>query len=71
MADTIWLYSTNGKPAYYQNGKYLYSADKSTCDYYYDDQGKYVYRMNGGGASSYRSEKWLYTMSGEAKFYYS
>ena len=70
MAETRWLYTIDGKPAYYQTGKYLYSADKSMCEYYYSDDEKYIYPMAGGNAVFYRSDKWVYTMSGKAKFYY-
>jgi hypothetical protein len=69
MADR-WLYTTDGKPAFYQNGKYLYSAYKNQCEYYADDENKYFYPMDGGGPAFFVNNNWLYTMSGEASFYY-
>ena len=70
MAGTRWLYSTDGKPAYYQNGKYLYSAGSSACEYYCSEDENYIYKMAGSTVAFHRSGKWLYTMSGEPAFYY-
>jgi hypothetical protein len=69
MADH-WLYTPDGKPAFYQREKYLYSADSDECILW--EQGGWYYEMQGGKAAYWRSGKWLYAADGgHAAFYYS
>jgi hypothetical protein len=63
-----WLYDTSGGAAYYQKGKYLYSASTSTCEYWI--KGKYVYAMEGGECIYFIKGKWLYNMKGGGPVYY-
>ncbi len=69
MADR-WLYTQAGKPAFYQQGKYLYSADTSVCVLW--EQDGWYYEMNGGKPAYWRRENWLYAAdNGQATYYYS
>jgi hypothetical protein len=63
-----WLYTPNGKPAYYQQGKYLYTAQGGTCEYY--EQDGWFYEMAAGKAAYFVQENWVYTAKGQATFYY-
>jgi hypothetical protein len=46
-----WLYTPNGRPAYYQQGKYLYTAQGGTCEYY--EQDGWFHEVAGGRAAYY------------------
>jgi hypothetical protein len=66
-----WLYSFDGsQTAYYQQGKYLYSAKTNQCDYY--QSGEYIYPLtdNGSRPVFYIRDKGVYSMDGQALYYY-
>ncbi|WP_353644247.1 hypothetical protein [Mesorhizobium sp. WSM2239] len=63
-----WIYDTEGKPAYYQEGQYVYTQT-GTCEFF--ENGGWWYRMHGGGAAAYYvSNGWVYTPDGKAVFHY-
>jgi hypothetical protein len=64
-----WLYTQNKEAAFYQNGKYLYSAKTNQCEYY--EQKGYIYPMNGSDPVFYVRDKWVYTMSSADAYYYA
>jgi hypothetical protein len=66
-----WLYSFDeSKTAYYQQGKYLYSARTSQCDYY--QSGEYIYQLLDHGSKPvlYIRNDNVYSMDGQALYYY-
>jgi hypothetical protein len=65
-----WLYDTNGRTKYYQQGQHLYDAATNQYALYQD--GKYFYEIVGNKSVYYTTdeERWLYTMDGKATLYY-
>ncbi len=62
-----WFYSVDGKPKYYQDGKYIYSAQDNSCALY--ESNGWWYQMNGGQPAYYIREKWVYPVDGKPAYY--
>jgi hypothetical protein len=67
MADR-WLYSTDGKPAFHQQGRYLCSADSHTCHFY--ESSGWFYSMKDHKPAFYESNGWLYTPQRQTAYHY-
>jgi hypothetical protein len=68
MADR-WMYDKDGKPRFYQNGKYFYSAETHECEYY--EQEGYIYSFKGTGAVFFVREKWWHAIENGTASYFS
>jgi hypothetical protein len=64
-----WIYGTDGKPAYYQEGQYVYAQQTGICEFFENDG--WWYQMQGRGAAAYYvSSGWVYTPDGKGVFHY-
>jgi len=68
MAEDRWLYTTDGKPAYYQREGYVYSAQTHQCEFFVEDG--WFHRMGGGEAAYYTEDNWVYDLKGKPAYYY-
>jgi hypothetical protein len=67
MAGDRWLYTPQGAPAFYQQGKFLYSAQTNKCEYF-EDSG-WIYTIDGKPAF-FIDNGWLFTVSGASAYFY-
>lgn len=67
MAKTRWIYSTEGSPAYYQDGDYIYSKD-GRCEFSVSDG--WWFAIKDGKASYYVADDYVYFPNGKPAFYF-
>ncbi len=65
---TRWLYSVDGRAAYYQDGGYI-CANEGACAFSVSDG--WWYAIKGGAAAFYETaDGWIYTCDGKPAFYF-
>ena len=62
-----WLYSTDNKPIYYQDGDYIFSKHGHPE---FSVANGWWHPVSGGVASHYVSDGWVYTSDGQHAFYF-
>lgn len=63
-----WIYSTDGKPAYFQRELYVYEASGEQREFI-NREGCW-YSLSDGRLSYTVRESWVYTPAGKPVFYY-
>jgi hypothetical protein len=64
-----WIYDTEGKPAYYQEGQRIYALQTATCEFC--ENGGWWYQMERGAAAYYVKDDQVFTPDGRPAFHYA
>ena len=65
-----WIYDTEGKSAYYQEGQRIYAPQTGICEFC--ENGGWWYRMQGSGVAAYYvKDDQVFTPDGRPAFHYA
>lgn len=67
MPSTRWIYTHEGRPAFYQEREFIYTTT-GQAEYLVRDG--WWYEVKGGAARYWTQDNWVYTVQGSAAFFY-